>query len=168
MNQNEKVLATAERDRCWADLRENAERLSELVKGAKELKLSSLDFLLFYQCIVIVLADFMLFAEEFSKEAEGSFKDGGVGGALLRTLRDTGYWKDMIDDRLPTEKRLQAVEKLRKSTWSSMFTKKDEIIKLQAVYPKIEEDNMHLMLQCVALVGLELDLKKREIEILDS
>jgi hypothetical protein len=92
----------------------------------------------------------------------------GPGGQLLRTLRETGYWKDRVDDRLTIEKRLKAIEKLRKSIWVHMFTKKDDVIKLQAVYPKIEEDNMPLMMQCVALVGLELDLKKREIELLDS
>ncbi len=167
MNQDEKVLATAERDRCWADLRENADRLSELLRG-KEKDLNPLDFLLFYQCIVIVLAEFLLFQEEFTKEAEVSPVDKGIGGALLRTLRDTGYWKDMVDDKRPTEKRLKAIEKLRKSTWGNMFAKKDDIIKLQAIYPQLEEENMGLMLQCVALVGLELDLKKREIEILDS
>lgn len=166
MEQNEKVLATAERDRCWADLRGSAGRLSELIRG-DEGELSPLDFLLFYQCIVIVLAEFMLFAEDFSDIAK-SLDNKGPGGQLLRTLRETGYWKDMVDDKLAIEKRLKAVEKLRKSIWVHMFTKKDEIIKLQAIYPKIEEHNMSLMMQCVALVGLELDLKKREIELIDS
>jgi len=168
MNQNEKVVATAERDRCWADLRGNAKRLSELLLGAKDVKLDPLDFLLFYQCIIIVLAELEFFEEEFPEEVETLKKDN-AGAALLRTLRDTGYWKDMVDEKLSVEKRLKAIEKLRKSTWSNMFSKKDEILELQAGYPdKMEDRKMHLMMQCVAIVGLELDLKRREIELIDS
>lgn len=158
MNQDEKVMATAERDRCWADLRENAERIQELLSGKDNLE--TLDMLLFYQCVVIVLTEFMI--EDFSDEGRNKDED------MLRILIEVGYRGDMINEKLPNEKRLKAAQKLRKSIWVNMFTKRDRIAKLQAAYPNLEKDEMPLMMQCVAIVGIELEIREKEIDLLYS
>jgi hypothetical protein len=160
MNQDERTVAIAEKDRCWADLRENEKTIASLLKGKKDL--DPIDFLLFYQCVVIVLAEFMIYEEPPSEMDI----DEGMSGSLLRTIREVGYWKDMSDEKLSSEKRTEALKKIRKSIWDNMFVKKDRIIKVQATYPDIDKEDMHLMMQCVAIVSLELDLKKREIELM--
>lgn len=162
MNQDEKIVAIAEKDRCWADLRENGGNIKALLMGTGKEKLEPLDFLLFYQCIVTVLAELMIY-EEPPIDAD---LDKGTTEALLRTLRETGYWKDMVDEKLSREKRTEALNKLRKSIWDNMFARKDKIMKAQALYPDIEKEDMHIMMQCVAIVSLELDIKKREIELM--
>ncbi len=169
MKQNpEKIVAIAERDRCWADLRDSEDKIAALMRGKKDF--DPMDFLLFHQCIAIVLTEITIFEEDFldvDKETKGLLEDRSSEGALMRTLRETGYWKDMIDKKLSNEKRSEAVQKLRKSMWANMVLKKDKITKLMGSYPQLDDvEDMHVLMQCMAMVGLEINLKGREIELL--
>jgi hypothetical protein len=167
MNQNEKTVAMSERDRCWADLREHGQNVADILKGKPDLKTP--DFILLYQCITIVNAELLLFGDEFSdvdSKTADSIKDRSMAGSMMRTLRETGYWKDMVNKKLSNEKRTEAVHKLRKSIWANMASKQDDVMELQSTYPDIDGKGMHLIMQCAAIVALELDLKQREIDLL--
>lgn len=169
MERNDSTVAqVAERDRCWAELRDNEDKLAELVKGKKNM--DPFDFMLFHQCIAIVLTEIALFEEEFldvDKETKKLIEDRSAAGALMRTLRETGYWKDMVDKKLSNEKRSEAIQKLRKSMWANMVLKKEKITQLMDLFPQLSDiDDMHVLMQCAAMVGLELNLKEREIDLL--
>ena len=167
MNQNEKTIVIAERDRCWADLRENIVNIDAILEGKTEL--DSMDYILLYQCITIVLSELLLFEEDFldiDEETERLVKDKSHVSSLMRIIKETGYWKDMINEKLSEEQRIKAIQNLRKSVWANMNSKKEGVIDLQSSYPKIDLQGMHLVIQCAAIVSLELNLRKREIDLL--
>jgi len=166
MNQEEKIVAIADRDRAWADLRKHKDKIVDILKGKEHLE--PFDFILFFQCATIVLADLTLFDEytELNDEWEKTLKEDRASGGLLRFLREAGYWKGMEDDGMPNDQRLELISKLRQSIWVNMGLKKDEIINLIFLYPDIDKGRLHLVMQCCAMVALELDMQKKEIELL--
>ena len=167
MDKNEKTVAIAERDRAWAELRDNGEKIAELLKGKKELE--PFDFILFYQCITIILTEIVMSEKELldvDESTKALLEDRSIAGSLLRTLREAGYWKDMVDNKLKSVERLEALAKLRKSMWANMAVRKEEITTLMSEYPELSQEKMHTLMQCVAMVALELDLRTREIELM--
>jgi len=165
----EKIAAIAERDRCWAELRERKDNNAALMHFSQKEDKGPVDFLLFFQCISMVLADITLYEEDFlniDKHMKQIIEDRSAAGCMIRSLREAGHWQEMVDKKLSNEKRLEAVDKFRKSIWASMVVKKDTIIKLAQDYPELESDEqIHLMMQCVAIVGLEIELREKEIEL---
>lgn len=168
MKQNEKTIVIAERDRCWADMREHKNRISQLVKSTKDLEPS--DFILFYQCICIVLTEINIYGEEFLDYDELTkklLKDTSTAGSMLKIIRETNFWRDMCDKKLSKEKRIVALNDLRKSIWANMTMKKSKIVKLMGSFPAVENpEQMHTMIQCATIVTLDMDLKERELELL--
>lgn len=169
MKQNDaKTVTEAERDRCWADLREHKDRIGKLIKNPK--KLESFDFILFYQCIAIVIAEIVIYEEEFVENDEYLKKlreDKGTAATMLKMLRETNFWRDMCDKELSNEKRLVALHDLRKSVWTNMAMKKLKIMELVRDFPNLDNsEQMFTMMQCVAIVALNIDLQEREIELL--
>lgn len=168
MEQNEKTVAIAERDRCWADLREHKDRIVQITKNLKELEPS--DFILFYQCIVIVFTEITIYEKEFldnDDHIKKLLKDNSAPGCVLKIIREANFWRDMINKKLSREKRIAALHALRKSIWANMAIKKSKIAELMENFPAIENpEQMHTMMQCATIVILDIGLKEKEIELL--
>lgn len=166
MEQNEKIAAIAEKDRCWAELREHEEDLSKLIhKIVEPDKITPSDFILFSQTIALVLSEIAIFEDDFSiKEIPSSDM---VKHAFSKMFEDMGYMKIIGDVDVSTEKRLETLAQLRHSVWEGMVYKKDAIVDLFENLSTMD-DMAHfiLMLQCVSVVGLELELKHKELVLL--
>ena len=169
MKQNsEKIIEEAARDRCWADLRDNKDEISQLMMGKK--KINEKDFILFFQCAVVVLAEINMYEDEFldfDTETKRLLEDKSKTGALMRNLREVGYWRDIVDENLPMEKKMNAINNFRKNMWAFMALKKERLIEVVDAYPGIKkEKEMYILMQCVALTALEIELRGIEIELL--
>ncbi len=160
--------AIAERDRCWAHIREYRDALVEIVSGSRETK--TFDFILFFQCITLVLADIALYEKDFpviDDEAKKLLFDETPAGVLSRVIKEVDYWSAIDDKTSSDEDKLVAIEDLRKSVWGNISCRKNELVELMKAYPKIEDVvGFTLLMQCVSVVILELDLKEKELKIL--
>lgn len=166
MEQNEKIAAIAERDRSWAEIREHEHELAELVKAILDpSEITPSNFILFSQAIALVLTEITIFEDDFSIDDPSD--SGTVKKVFLRMMEEIGYMKTIGDEDLSNEKRLEAVSQLRHSMWEGIANKKNDIISLMAALPEIKEDNHFILtLQCVSMVGLELELKNKELALL--
>ena len=166
-NKNISVLI-AERDRCWAEIRKYESKLSEII--AKSTPPCSFDFILFFQCIGLVLTDLALYEDEFldvDEDIRKLFKDNSPSGALQKILKEVDCWKSIGNENLSLEERLKAIEDLRKNLWGNLSCKRDEIVNIMQIFPLIDDLNdFALMLQCVSTVIVELSLKEKELELL--
>lgn len=166
MEQNEKIAAIAERDRSWAEIREHEHELAELVRAiADPGEITPSDFILFSQTVALVLAEITIFEDDFS--IDDPSEPGSVKRAFSRMIKEIGYMKTIGDEDLSNEKRLEALARLRHSMWEGMANKKNDVISLMAAMPDIKNDNHFVLtLQCVSMVGLELELKTKELRLL--
>ena len=99
--------------------------------------------------------------EDLSDQAE-KFCDKNVVGeieCLFTSLNDT----------LPVSDRITAINKIRMTSWKGLFYRKEEISELMERYPRdLKGDDFILIFKCIAMIVLELDIKKQESEILEK
>lgn len=158
----------AERDRCWAAIRKYRNTLVEIASGSREIQ--TFDFILFFQCLTLILTDIEIYKKDFIEiddEAKKLLLDETPANVLLKIIKEADYWKSIEDKKSSGEKRLIAIEDLRKTVWGDIACREDELIKLVKIYPHIEDANgLTLLMQCVSVVVLELDLKEKELTVL--
>ena len=79
------------------------------------------------------------------------------------------YWKITEDKKNAKEKRLEILEKLRKCVWGHIVPFKAKLVQLVRQYHNITDPgDLALLFQCVSLVVVQLELKDKEIEILEE
>lgn len=170
MEESNRLAREAVRDGCWVEMRSQKEVLNSLATGRNIIDQS--DFLAFFQCLTLVLTEICLYERDFiysDKEIEGLLSDKSSEGPFLRIIKEVSYWKIIEDKKNTQEERLGILEKLRKCVWGHMVPLKDKLIQLVRKYPNItDSEDLALLFQCVSLIVVQLELKDKEIEILEE
>jgi len=169
MDDKEIMMAIASRDRCWAEIREKKDRLSELLMDQSKLKPSDLRLLL--KCITLVFADITLYEKDFLAENEEEkefLTDNSPSGSLNRMTKGISCWQIIGDEDSSSEKKLGAIKDIRKSLWGNLLYRKDELVESVEGLTSMEDnkDNFHLLFSCMSMVVVELSLKEIELKIL--
>lgn len=170
MESSNRLAQEAVRDGCWVEMRLHKDALNSLATGRNAIDQS--DFLSFFQCLTLVLTEIALYEKDFiysDREIEELFFDKSSEGAFLRIIKEVSYWKIIEDKKNTQEERLGILEKLRKCVWGHIVPLKDKLIELVKKYPNITDPgDLALLFQCVSLVVVQLELKDKEIEILEE
>jgi len=164
-----RLAQEAIRDGCWVEMRLRKEELNTLASG--ERRITQHDFLAFFQCLTLVLTEISLYEKDFV------CSDGKIGkllfdkspeGAFLRIIEEASLWKFVEEDNSQEDK-LKTLEKLRECVWGSMVPHKDKLIQLVRKFPHMNDtEDMALLFQCVSLIIVQLEIKEKEIEILED
>ena len=170
MDNKAKISKGAERDRCWAAMRDIRDELYGIVQ--QKHSVHPMDFLIMSQCLALVLTDIELYGDEFldvDEEELELLKDSTPAGFIARVNEEKKSWKVIEDEKRSYEERQDAIDKIRKSLWGLMTIRKDSIINLFQNFPDLEGPKDYaLLMQCVSMVLVGLDLRKTELEILEN
>jgi hypothetical protein len=159
----------AERDRCWAFMRQYKSQLRSLL--IDDHTLSPFDFILFFQSLALVLTDITIYQEDFmddlNEEDKQLIQDNSSSGIFQRIVKEKKYWQYIENETYSANDRLAAIKNLRKSLWGNISYQKNDLAELMISYPVIDgPTNFSLLLQCIGIIIMELDLCEKELQIL--
>lgn len=170
MDTNDKITKEAERDRAWADLRAKRNNIYDLIMGKN--KFSLFDIVFCYHCVALVIEDLELYHEYYSyldEEAKNFITNPTADVMVDYIIKEKEVWNFINDEKQTTEDRIKKIEEIRRKTWAIAATKIEDFKKLLSVFPKIETtEDILLVFNCLALIVMELDLKDKEIDILEG
>ncbi len=158
--------------KAWDEIKKKRSEFHKLLAG--KAKPDSFDVILFYQAVSLIMESLAV-REKQLKNAPN--KVGDIGKCIIKEVeKEFGDIAPEIacfliseNEKLPVSQRLDAIEKIRLVSWKSLFNQRHELEELSKRFPNsLNREDMGLLFQCISLVVLELDMKDKEIEILDD
>ena len=186
MDYQEKMLREKKLLDLWEELSKEKKSLSDLVNLKR--KLHPIDFVILFQCLIVVLEKLEVYEEEIKNSPDDivsediqNIQDGPVGDLVKDLLNDTDnlFGMDMIDSVLclrvafnnesPMSKRIEAIERIKMSAWKGMYKRKDRLLEVMTNYPDFDATkDIMTVFTCVSMIILELDMQEHEAKILDE
>ncbi len=183
MEYKEKIAREKQLINLWDEIKLNKKDLADVILFNRDVK--QIDFILFFQCMALVLENLEVNEEEIKKAPDkieiddidekldtifaGFFKN--VEKVCGKDLRgEIECFLTYINDSKPINERVKAIEKIRMLAWKNLFNMKNDISVLMERYPQgsMETEDFMLIFKCVSMILLELDLKDQYNEILEK
>ncbi len=158
-NDKENIQLTIQKDRFWAGLREDMEKLLDILGGKKP---NDLDVLLGLKCLNLIYLELLSIDDRtntklIKKDTLDSFMD------------EVENFSKIVDKSLSVEERQNLIENMRIRIWNDIAIEKKEIKKIQDNNYSIKDiDKVKLVYRCISVACFELKIRDLEIALLNG
>ena len=163
----------------WDQIKKHEKSLSEILLMYREAVPK--DYVLFYQCINMVLDYTKFYEEEIIKPSKKINKQPILDSTreLLKSIpkelfdkiaNELQFYIQADNEEASISKRLEAIEKIRRICWKRIYDERGDIEKLSNKFPleKLGEKEFVLLFKCISMVALEISMKDQEVGILEN
>ena len=166
MKNKDKIRRIGDRDRCWAEMREQETLLRDIMMGEKT---SPDTHQIACFCLELVLMDFELYGNNFL-ETDEKIKEINNSKDMFQVFTKlcfvTNELKIIYNKNVSCEQRQTAIDRIRLQGWSQILASKPELLALKANnYIPLNEEEINILLRCMGVVYMELLLQELEIKI---
>jgi len=153
------IQLIAQKDRFWAGLREDIEKLLDILGGKKP---NDLDVLLGLKCLNLIYLE--LLHIDYKTDTELIKKD-----TLDSFIDEVEIFSRIVDKSLSIEEKQSIIENMRKRIWNDIAMEKKDIKKIQDDNYSIGDINkVKLVYRCISIVCFELKMRDLEIALLNG
>jgi len=164
MNDNERIQKEKSLAENWEQIAKGKDQLDKLITPCD---IDSLDVILLYLCLQVVLQHLEVHEEEIVKTPDIEVKD--INSFLDYFMEGMGNFLRMNDKKISYSERLEAANNMKKCAWKTLYNDIENITKLyKQPLTIIDSNNMELMLKCVYIVLFELGIRELELSILED
>jgi len=158
-NNEENIQLIIQKDSFWAGLREDMEKLLDILGGKKP---NDLDVLLGLKCLNLIYLE--LLSIDYKTDTELIKKD-----TLDSFIDEVENFSRIVDKSLSVEERQSLIENMRIRIWADIATEKKEIKKIQDNNYTIEDiDKVKLVYRCISVACFELKIRDLEKALLNG
>lgn len=176
--ENSKVSQEAKRDLMWAQMRENEDKLHQIVLTGN---IDKDDFILFYSCLQLIMVDVDLYENYYLDNMTPKYKNKDLfdptspkdpenfaRNIILEIKEQLDNLNRIKDKGIGYEEKQNILEQFRIDIWGKLILNKDMLNNVYNSYPVLSQEEVSFLFRCITIVLFELIVRQIEINLIDG